>query len=647
MKTRKVVSLVIPVFGVYERVESYFFSFFTEAEKGHPYVEYVFVFDGAHWGGLPGIQRLLRDFKNVKGCIIETETYLPAILYNKGAELASGDWVVFYDPAVSWCAETFERLVTNAVECYTTHQPMYFARQLRFASYSYPGVPEEGIMFAWLFYGNVLSLSDFIIPADLFRDESRFDVTPILQKDCGWEFIFRLMKRHDCRLLGIDERGHEHLSSSFSSSLFPRPFPASKDLVRRYIIWRNSFHSDSFYLTQPVFHSAQFLSDFKQAETDYIIRQYQRFCGYIAPTAPVNRRKTSEPFHITITGGFYEYHHNVLCFYSYLDFLAGSGFATYKAVLDNVTTDIDLLGSDLVIISRGKCEEIKRIISFCKKHRILTLYMIDDNWLCIGHDWPEKYADTFKPGAPIYEYFLYAVKNCNVVLTYNPLMVEDLRPYAKHIVTLPNSVDLGRFEAIPRPKERRNFVVGYAGSQRFINAPFEALASLAGERSDIEVVLMGELPAKHETLFSNVSITRVGMQSYDQYIRNIRSLGIDILLAPADNSRTSRSKCPNKYFEITAAGAVGVYSDCEPYRWYIEDGVNGVLVINSNSVSEWKQAICSLLNRDKLIKMHTVARKRVGESYDVCVVAKQFRDLITELISEYKINAAIPQDGVR
>jgi hypothetical protein len=51
MKTRKVVSLVIPVFGVYERVESSFFSFFAEAEKGHPYVEYVFVFDGAHWVG--------------------------------------------------------------------------------------------------------------------------------------------------------------------------------------------------------------------------------------------------------------------------------------------------------------------------------------------------------------------------------------------------------------------------------------------------------------------------------------------------------------------------------------------------------------------------------------------------------------------
>jgi len=72
-----------------------FFLFFTEAEKGHPYGRVCFCFRWGALGELPGIQRLLRDFKNVKGCIIETETYLPAILYNKGAELASGDWVVF------------------------------------------------------------------------------------------------------------------------------------------------------------------------------------------------------------------------------------------------------------------------------------------------------------------------------------------------------------------------------------------------------------------------------------------------------------------------------------------------------------------------------------------------------------------------
>lgn len=64
-------------------------------------------------------------------------------------------------------------------------------------------------------------------------------------------------------------------------------------------------------------------------------------------------------------------------------------------------------------------------------------------------------------------------------------------------------------------------------------------------------------------------------------------------LAPMLDSHFNRARSHNKLYDITRAGAVGVYSDVDVYREHVRDGVNGLLV--GDDESAWVEAICRLL----------------------------------------------------
>jgi glycosyltransferase involved in cell wall biosynthesis len=259
--------------------------------------------------------------------------------------------------------------------------------------------------------------------------------------------------------------------------------------------------------------------------------------------------------------------------------------------------------------------------------------MIDDNWFSVGRDWPDQYSELFADDGPIMRNFLAGVQGADAVLTYNPLLVEDLQPYARKVVTLPNSVDIERFERVPRGKARAEFVIGYAGSPRFSDAAFEALAQV-GRRRNVQVALLGDLAPRQLALFQGIDVIRRGFTDYENYLKTLRELRLDILVAPLDFSRTSRSKCPNKYLEITAAGGIGVYSKVEPYTWYVENDRNGVLVADSEDPSAWRRAILSLMDRRKLDRLQRAARADVLENYSSRKVAGLFADLISTVIAE-------------
>jgi len=81
-----------------------------------------------------------------------------------------------------------------------------------------------------------------------------------------------------------------------------------------------------------------------------------------------------------------------------------------------VEPEVDLWGIDIVIISRGMQRKVERILDYCKNHKIPTIYMIDDNWLSIAHDWPHPYAEIFSPGMAAYNIFMKCITQCDVVL---------------------------------------------------------------------------------------------------------------------------------------------------------------------------------------------------------------------------------------
>jgi len=101
----------------------------------------------------------------------------------------------------------------------------------------------------------------------------------------------------------------------------------------------------------------------------------------------------------------------------------------------------------------------------------------------------------------------------------------------------------------------------------------------------------------------------------------------DILLAPVGNTRTDASRCPNKYLEITAGGAVGVYSNLPPYTNYITDRENGLLVGSEPDL--WKEAIAFLLDDPaSRVALLENAQNDVRTRFDTPVVLPRFLDFL-------------------
>lgn len=621
-------TLIVAVTGRYVKAERFFNRMFESVRSAPPDLDFVFVFDGRQWGTLPTVQRVPIDHRKVRVVIVDEETCLPAILYNRGLAEATGDYVMFCDATSDWHESITNRLL-DAIRSTSTFEAAYLGSRHGITQYALPHDPIPGQLYDWLVYGPIIPLSYFIIPRTLAVALGGFDPTPILQDGSGWDFQLRLTKAVECSFLGMVDDIDALQAAMLSSAMFTRAFPASDDLKRRYIMRDKDAEANFFHPAVSCEPDGRFLRDLSKPESEYLIRQMQRFLPRPAAATPPPKPGVP-PLRITITGGPWDYHHNWLCFFNYLDHLQGSGFATYQVVHDACLEAKHIIGSDIVFLSRCRTDNIVKIVQDCHDAKVPVIYMIDDNWLWVGRDWPEDYGELFSPGSPAYDNFIFGLCNCDAVLTYNQLLADDVGKFARNVVTLPNSVDLTRFEAIARAQHPR-FVVGYAGSPRYATAAFKALAAI-GRRPDVDILLMGNVHPDAEGLLAGCRLIRKEHKSYSQYVRDLRSVGPDVLIAPLDDKRTSRSKCPNKFLEITAAGAIGVYSKLEPYTWYVDPGETGLFVEDSNDTHEWISSIERALDQNTIRRIHANARAYIAEYNDVPVVASKFRNLVQSLI---------------
>lgn len=609
MKEQKILlSIIVAVHGPATASE----LFFLKCQENLRYIankdtEIIFVLDD-HRLTIPQItQTLKHDFDNIRILLIQ-DSCLPAEMFTAGVATAAGTYLMFLGPDLPFSPSEIEILADTSRNSASHNEILAVVDQTKIEDLSLPHAPSPSVIHGWLVNLPVLDISNVCIPATAFHDVDGFDTSPILQTAYGWDLLIRITANNSVKIVNNVRNGHVH-DSYFS---IKRPIRIGADLVKRYIA----------RAPQLADRETRFILDLPKHEQEFVSRVTGRS---ISPL-----RTEASPLRITITGSFWEHHHNWLCFLNYLHHQEGLGLATHKNIFDHLVTRADIEESDIVILSRCKVEQVRDILRWCKELNIPSIYMIDDNWLTVADDWPDPYKPIFSPGTPFYENFLYGVQNSDYVLAYNDLLMEDIKPYAKAVVTLPNSVDLTVFETTKRTQSSR-YVIGYSGSPRYSSAPFKALAQVARRNKNVDILLFGIIRPEHEEVLQGCSLRKLPHTSYAKYAQMIRLESPDILLAPMDNSRTSRSKCPNKYLEITAAGAVGIYSRVEPYTWHVKDGVNGVFVTNSDDVTSWIEAISNLLDKQQLQRLHATAREDVARNFSATVVAPQFGKLLADV----------------
>lgn len=603
-------SIVVGLFGRYELLVKHFNAMIKELQALDQ-VELIFVADGENWTTLPLYQMLLIFFENAK--FIETDSIcdMPAKLFNKGLEVATGEYITFVYPG----CKQIPQWVKIFQEQDEFNQNVYaFQVSLKTGI----NVTDEN-RYGFLQFSNCFSPMDLFIQTKLLKNIGGFNPSRSLQADFMQELALRLSVDQSFKILGISE----HEAPHFEFYPFHQKIHLSKDISARYII-RNS---------RPAFPN----DTRKQIEQDFLQdlneEDAARFSAVTGMVREKKELKYRSKYKITVLGGYWEYHHNQICFFNYFESLYGQGFCTYKSCLDVLATETELETSDLVIITRCRSNNVLKLIDFCNRHNIPTIYMIDDNWISIAKDHPE-YGSIFIHGNPNYDNFIEAIGKCKTTWAFNDKLIEDIAPYARDITKFFISVEPKLFDSDNQRKKSEKIFVGFSGSLRYDDSAFQALRQVARRHKNICIVLSGIVSKEQRQLFDEMDVVELPFSNYSAYARNISRLSPDLLIAPLTNTRTAMSKCYNKYVESSIIKAACIYSKIEPYTLVVKEGVNGYFVENE-SVGGWAKKIEDVLTRPEILsQVQDNAYRDVIENHTVGVLLGKFVKQIDRIMKE-------------
>ncbi len=549
------------------------------------------VIDGPAWRAALPDEKLAMT--GVKISVLEQETHLPGALIEHALASVESEFLSFLWPGVevsTWFANKPALLAgigRAAMACGYRGS----GERRQFATQSFLSHPDDGLSpeapRAWLQMLDLAPMANCLLRIAACKNLGGFSLAPALQRSFWWEFCLRLTAGEQIVSLPLQPIP----SSGWHTYPFTRVLGLSTDLALRRMMWAQSDRARTVPL-QP--DELEMVAAGDRLDADPV--------WHSLPMVLRNRLETirgQRPLRILVLGGINEPAHNQLCFFNYFERMRDWGVVSWRTTLDTLAHPADLAFCDLVIFSRVRSANGVQLMDFCHSNGIRTLYMLDDNWFWLGREWQE-YAGIFAPGLPDYENFLHCLRHADVALTYNPTMAADLSPHAKKLVQIPTNVDLSVFPVAARD-DAAPVTIGYVGSLRKNLAPFAALVAIARARKDVRILIMSNaLPEEFAALPPEQVEFHPYQFNYAGYARTVCAARPDVLVAPIGNSRFEAGKCPNKFLEITACGAAGVYSRAEPYLSAVREGETGLFA--GEDSEEWRRQIERLIDDAALRK---------------------------------------------
>jgi len=241
----------------------------------------------------------------------------------------------------------------------------------------------------------------------------------------------------------------------------------------------------------------------------------------------------------------------------------------------------------------------KKLVNFLKQNRRKLerlIYFMDDGLMSLGglRDLPVKYAFRIFKKAYVYKNVLRKLKSemwvstdylSEVYKEWNPTVIY---PYP---LDIENDINLTNHES---PK-----IIFYHGTSSH-KKEIRWLSSLVNEISEkyqdvVFEIILNDSNFKYFKHFKNIiSLRPMRWESYFKFCRlKYRTIG----LVPLFNYEFNRGRSWIKFYDITRAGAVGIYSEHAPYAEIIKK-FNAGLVIPMN-IEAWVEAIHRLISSQK------------------------------------------------
>jgi glycosyltransferase involved in cell wall biosynthesis len=245
-----------------------------------------------------------------------------------------------------------------------------------------------------------------------------------------------------------------------------------------------------------------------------------------------------------------------------------------------------------------------------------TVYENDDDVFSITQENRGAY-DAYREGGDIREATLRYCRTANLVTTTSPHLGDRFREMTGSripVEVLPNYVP-GWVLDLPRDTLDRRFRVGWAGGSshgRDIHTATPSVRRFMKRFPDWDLYLGGidyrrqfRCPPARSFYTDWIHVTDEPQLYY-------RSIDFDIGICPLLSTQFSRSKSHVKALEYFSRGIPVIASDVEPYRRFIDHGVNGFLAKTDH---EWLKYLTLLASDEGLrLKMGEAAKAKAREN---------------------------------
>lgn len=241
-----------------------------------------------------------------------------------------------------------------------------------------------------------------------------------------------------------------------------------------------------------------------------------------------------------------------------------------------------------------------------------TVYENDDDVFSITQENTAAY-DAYREGSDIREATLRYCKTANLVTTTTPHLADRFREMLDSRVpveVLPNYVPAWVLD-LPRDTPDRRLRIGWAGGSshgRDIHTATPAVRRFMKRFPGWDLYLNGmdwrdkfRCPPERSFHVPWIHVTDEPKVYY-------RAIDFDIGICPLLSTQFSRSKSAVKALEYFSRGIPVVASDVEPYRRFIDHGVNGFLARTDH---EWLSYLSLLASDESLrLKMGGAAKEK-------------------------------------
>lgn len=291
----------------------------------------------------------------------------------------------------------------------------------------------------------------------------------------------------------------------------------------------------------------------------------------------------------------------------------------------------DIVWSDIVVGVRS-CDALSLVIlQEAKRAGRFIIYYLDDDLLNIPKD---SMGWEFFHNPIIRKNLINCLGLCDVLWGVNRNIRDKYLRYTPKKRWIENKLPVLSAKAFEIPELNKETIkVLYAGSYDHTPLVREVLSSvvkrIAEEFSNtVEFTFIGADPGI--TGLRNVHYMRF-IKPYEAYRKFMEENTFRIGLAPARVSSFYACKYYNKFVEYASIGAVGVYSNTEPYTQVVHNEKNGILC--KNTIDSWYSGIKKLIIDPSLLsRCQTNIRDQLLKEFDPETVVNNLTAQCPELI---------------